>query len=160
MPGRAASGRSSTSSASSPELRERVPATDVERWVALFAHAHALKPADVANVPLTPAQQATLDLANEATFSDAELEAYRKARDEVQQTIQYGKDGEARGEARGARRKQREVLLRLIRARGFVLDEAQRAQIEACQDNATLDAWIDRALVATELDVVFSAAWV
>ncbi len=121
-----------------PKLRGRLPTTDVERWVTLFVHAHELKPSDVAGVLLTAVQREALELANEATFTEAELEAYRKARDEVQQRIQYGRDQ------------------KVLRSRAITLDDARRARVEACQDDATLDAWLDRALDAADLDAVFA----
>ena len=144
-----------------PKLRGRLPTTDVERWAALFLHAHDLKPADVAGVPLTAAQREALELANEATFSESELDAYRKARDEVQQMIQYGKDKEAQGRARGALEgklaAKRDALYKIVKARAFTLEDARRAVIEACRDAVVLDAWIDRALVAADVDAVFAA---
>jgi predicted transposase/invertase (TIGR01784 family) len=140
-----------------PKLRGRLPTTDVERWAALFLHAHDLKPADVANVPLTAAQREALELANEATFTEAELDAYRKARDEVQQMIQYGNDKEAQGRARGELAAKRDALYKIVKARAFSLDDARLVEIEACREAVVLDAWIDRALVAADVDAVFAA---
>jgi hypothetical protein len=144
-----------------PKLQGRKAANALERWIALFVDAPLLDAATVASEPFSDAQRMALELANEATFSETELDAYRKARDEVQQMIQYGKDGEAKGEARGEARGRlqhaREALLRYIARRGFVLTEHDRARIDACRDSVTLDQWLDRALDATTLDELF--AW-
>jgi len=139
-----------------PKLRDRKPANAQERWVGLFIAAPALDAATVASEPFTAAQRMALELANEATFSDAELDAYRKARDEVQQMIQYGKDGEAKGEARGvvkgieAGRLQqaRASLLRVLTRRALPLTEDERARVEACDDPEALARWLDQAVDA------------
>jgi hypothetical protein len=60
----------------------------------------------------------------------------------------YGQQLEARGEA-GA-------LLKFLAARGFVVPEAWRARVVACDDVATLDRWITRAARAATLDEVFA----
>jgi hypothetical protein len=62
----------------------------------------------------------------------------------------YGQQlgAEARGEA-GA-------LLKFLAARGFVVPEAWRARVVACDDVATLDRWITRAARAATLDEVFA----
>ncbi|MFO0607561.1 MAG: Rpn family recombination-promoting nuclease/putative transposase [Polyangiales bacterium] len=127
-----------------PKLRDRAPANALERWVGLFVAAPVLDAATVAREPFTEAQRMALELANEATFTEAELDAYRKARDEVQQMIQYGKDGEVRGEAKG----RRDSLLRVLARRGLAPTDEERARIEACRDVATLERWLDRAVDA------------
>jgi hypothetical protein len=62
----------------------------------------------------------------------------------------YG-EGEARGEAKGARAD----LLIVIAARGITLDEEGRARIDACTDATTLDAWLARAAQAATSEDVF-----
>jgi hypothetical protein len=84
-----------------PKLRGRKPTNAIERWVGLFTAAPLLTASTVSQEPFTVEQRAALELANEATFTDEELEAYRKARDEVQQMVQYGKDAELRGRNEG-----------------------------------------------------------
>ncbi len=91
----------------------------------------------------TPRRCSTLSLANESTFSDAELEAYRKARDEVQQMIQYGRDAEGRGHslgrAEGRAEGVREAIAAVCELLGVALDDARRAWIVAA-DTSALDA--------------------
>jgi hypothetical protein len=55
---------------------------------------------------------------------------------------------EAKGEAK--------ALLRIIEKRGLALTEAQRNQIMACKDIATLDGWTDRVLAVTSVDELLS----
>lgn len=105
----------------------------------------------VAREPFTDAQREALSLANESTFSDAELEAYRKARDEVQQMIQYGRDAEGRGHslgraeghaegrAEGRAEGVREAITAVCELLGVALDDARRAWIVAA-DTSALDA--------------------
>lgn len=134
-----------------PKLRGRKPTNDVERWVGLFAAAPLLDQATVASEPFTPAQREALSLANEATFTEGELDAYQKSRAEVWQMIQYGRDaenrGEARGEARGRSEGRSEGRAEGLRAAietvcellGVVLSEAQRAWL-AQADATALEA--------------------
>lgn len=109
----------------------------------------------VAREPFTDAQREALSLANESTFSDAELEAYRKARDEVQQMIQYGRDAEGRGHslgraegraeghaegrAEGRAEGVREAITAVCELLGIAIDDARRAWIVAA-DTSALDA--------------------
>ncbi len=126
-----------------PKLGERRPATVAERWVGLFNAAPLLDAETVAREPFTDAQREALSLANESTFSDAELEAYRKARDEVQQMIQYGRDAEGRGHslgrAEGRAEGVREAIAAVCELLGVALDDARRAWIVAA-DTSALDA--------------------
>lgn len=59
--------------------------------------------------------------------------------------LQLLTEREEKGELDG----RRAALRTLLAARGLTLDEAQRARVEACDDVATLDAWITRAATAT-----------
>ncbi len=63
--------------------------------------------------------------------------------------------GEARGEARGALRGRREALRTLLTARGLTCSAEHDARIEACDEAATLDAWITRAATAKSSEDVF-----
>jgi hypothetical protein len=56
-------------------------------------------------------------------------------------------EGEARGKA--------EALLAVLRARGVALLARDRERILACQDAKTLDAWIERAALATRVTELF-----
>lgn len=116
-----------------PELRDRKPATTEERWAALFSAAPLLTPETAAKEPFTPEQRAALELANEASFTDNELEAYRKSRAEVWQMVQSGRDSEARGEARGLAAGRAEAVAAIarlfVRKLGRALAEDERATL-------------------------------
>lgn len=60
----------------------------------------------------------------------------------------FGASIEARGEAK--------MLLTVLAARGFVVDEATRARVLACTDAALLEGWGRRAVGARTLDEVFA----
>lgn len=60
------------------------------------------------------------------------------------------------GKAEGKAEAKAEALLRVLRRRGFEVDDATRARIDACRDADQLDAWLDQAVTAQRLDDVFS----
>lgn len=70
------------------------------------------------------------------------------------------KESEQRGEQRGAQRGrldgQRAALRAIVAARGLTLTDAQRDRINACDDLATLDAWVTRAVTSTDVDAVLA----
>ncbi len=47
------------------------------------------------------------------------------------------------------------MVLRLLARRGVPVDESTVSQVLACEDLATLDAWFDRATIATRAVDVF-----
>ena len=53
-------------------------------------------------------------------------------------------DGETKGEARG----EAKALLRILSSRGLSATDAQRHQIQECEDTQQLERWIERALSA------------
>ncbi len=63
--------------------------------------------------------------------------------------------GEARGKALGETLAKVQALHTVLRARGLSLDAPTEARIAACEDPATLDRWIERAVTAPTLDAVF-----
>lgn len=64
--------------------------------------------------------------------------------------------GKAQGEAHGRVRGEAEALLKFLDARGFVVEEARRAEVLACEDVALLDRWIKRAASVATIDEVFA----
>jgi hypothetical protein len=60
--------------------------------------------------------------------------------------------GRAQGEARG----RAAMLLRLCARRGIPVDGGTVARVLACEDNAQLETWFDRATIATREDEIFS----
>ena len=151
-----------------PKLPSRKPDTGALQWAWLFVHAPELTevPADL---PAGPYREA-LELANEATFTRGELDAYRKVMDEIQQAREYGAAqraegkaegearGEARGEAKGIAKGKADAVLAVLTARGLLVSDEARARIEACTDVATLDRWIARAATVSSTEEVFATA--
>jgi hypothetical protein len=152
-----------------PSLRPETPGADLWAW--LFVHAPELTevPADLSPGPY----RAALELANKATFTQEELDAYQKVIDEIQQVRELAeaklaeghKAGLAEGEAKGHKAGLAEghkagkmaALLAVLAARGFSMTAEARARIEACNDETTLDRWIARAITAPSLEDVFTS---
>ena len=147
-----------------PKLPGRKPETGAAQWAWLFVHAPELTevPPDL---PPGPHRQA-LELANQATFTPAELDAYRTVMDEIQQAREYGDAKEAEGEARGFAKGETagfakgkiDAILAVLAARGLAVSRETRARIEACEDLPTLDRWIARAATVTSAEDVLTPA--
>jgi flagellar biosynthesis/type III secretory pathway protein FliH len=110
-----------------------------------------------------------MELANEASFTDLELTAYRKVMDEIQQAREYGAakwdeghksglaeghksglaEGHKSGLAEGLAEGKRAALLRLLARRGIAVTEEEQRKISLCDDPARLDQWFDDALTAS-----------
>jgi predicted transposase/invertase (TIGR01784 family) len=133
-----------------PKLPRSQPETGAAQWAWLFVHAPELTEVP-AGLPPGPYRQA-LELANQATFTQEELDAYRKVTDEIQQVrvLAAAKwaEGKAEGFAEGQAAGQARAILALLAARGLSVTDQTRARIEACQDAVTLDRWIVRAATA------------
>lgn len=86
-------------------------------------------------------------------------EVARKALEQLMQASKYEYQSEfARkyfygGKAEG----KAEVLLRLLRLRGFVVDDEVEARVSACKDDAQLNTWADKVLTAASLDELLAA---
>lgn len=153
-----------------PKLPDRKPETGAALWAWLFVHAPELSemPADL---PPGPYREA-LALANKATFTQEELDAYQRVLDEIRQVRELadakwaegkaegraeGKaEGLAEGLAEGAARGKAQAVLAVLAARGLSVSSEARARIEACKDEATLDRWIARAATAATADEVIA----
>jgi hypothetical protein len=136
-----------------PKLPARRPETGAGLWAWLFVHAPELTevPPDL---PPGPYREA-VELANEATFTQLELDAYRKVMDEIQQAREYGAAQRAEGEILALTR----AIFALLAARGVSVSPEARARIEACKDVSTLDQWILRAATASSTEEVIGAPW-
>ncbi|MDC0723088.1 hypothetical protein [Nannocystis bainbridge] len=66
-------------------------------------------------------------------------------------------EGIAEGEVKGRVAGKAEIVLKLLQLKGFALTEAQRQRVLDCRDEAVLDTWAARVLVATRLDEVLTA---
>jgi hypothetical protein len=139
-----------------PPVRPVVPGAS--QWAWLFVHAPELTevPADLTPGPFGEA----LELANQAKFTMAELDAYQKTRDEIRQVLEISKErwaeGKAEGETAGILRGKVEAILAVLAARGVSVGQDARARILACKDAATLDRWIVRAVTAASAEEIFS----
>lgn len=138
---------------------ERPPTEGADLWAWLFVHAPEL--AEVpADWPAGP-YRAALELANQATFTQTELDAYRKVFDEIQQVRDLAEakwaegkaegltEGKGEGLAEGEVKAKREALYRLLLRTGLAVTDEDRARIQACSDPATLDRWFDNVLGAS-----------
>ncbi|MBA3548657.1 MAG: hypothetical protein H0T76_19400 [Nannocystis sp.] len=66
----------------------------------------------------------------------------------------YFSMGKAEGKALG----EAQLLLKLLRFKGFTVSPELTARVESCQDIDQLDRWAERVLTATSLDDIFPAA--
>jgi hypothetical protein len=139
-----------------PKLPKSKPTTGASQWAWLFVHAPELTsiPADLPPGP----HRAALELANEATFTQIELDAYRKVMDEIQQAREYGAAQRAEGKAEGLAQGKVAAILAFLAARGISVSSEARAHIEACNDVPTLDQWIARAATAASAEEVITSA--
>jgi predicted transposase/invertase (TIGR01784 family) len=129
-----------------PKLPKQKPEAGAGYWAWLFVHAPELTemPADLPEGPF----RAALELANEATFTPEERDAYQKVIDEIQQVRELAESKLTEGELKGELKAKRDAVLRLFMRAQIVLTDDERARILACADPATLDRWFDNALGA------------
>jgi PD-(D/E)XK nuclease family transposase len=139
-----------------PKLPSRRPETaGADLWAWLFVHAPELTevPADLPD----PYREA-VELANEATFTQAELDAYRKVMDEIQQAREYGAAQRAEGETAGFVKGKAAAVFAILAARNIDVSAEIRAHIEACTDVVTLDGWITRAITTVSAEELITPA--
>ena len=145
-----------------PKLSGDKPAGGADLWAWLFVHAPELT-AIPADLPAGPFREA-LDLANKATFTQTELDAYQKVIDEINQARELAEakweeghksglaeglvEGHKSGLAEGLAMGKRAALVRLLARRGITLTEEEQREISLCDDQARLDQWFDNALTA------------
>ncbi len=148
-----------------PKVPRERPAGGAGLWAWLFVHAPELRDMP-AGLPPGVYRQA-MELASEASFTELEMDAYRRVMDEIQQARDYGAaklaqgeaqgivkgraEGLAEGLAQGLVRAKRDVLFRFLAHAGIVLSDQDRARIQACEDPTALDRWIDKGLGAKEI---------
>ena len=134
---------------------ERPEAPGAELWAWLFAYAPTLRevPADLSPGPYRKA----LELANKATFTQGELDAYRRVIDEIHQAEELAEMKWAQGRAEGEATGKIAAILAVLAARGIPLTGQARARIETCRDRVTLDRWIARAATAASVEDVFTS---
>jgi hypothetical protein len=124
--------------------------TLIDRWAYFFREAKNLNvvPPALSEQPFRGA----LEVTRSVTFSPEEWEAYQRAKMAEQDArgalTLVEKEALVKGEHR--------MLFRRLERAGFVVTDAQRAQIAACTDLATLDRWLDRAYTAKTVAEVLS----
>ncbi len=144
-----------------PKVPKEKPSGGPALWAWLFANVTKLDklPEDL---PLGAMREA-MELANQASFTELAMEAYRKVMDEIEQLRQYGEDkfneGRAKGLAEwhkfGVLEGKRDVLSRIVTRLNVELSDEDRARIAACDDAQTLDQWIARAVTGQSAKDVF-----
>lgn len=140
-----------------PQARPDTPGADLWAW--LFVHATELTevPADLSPGP----QRDALELANQAKFTQEELQAYERVRDEIRQVLEIAAErfaqGEAKGRAEGETAGRVAAILAVLTARGIAVSAEARARIEDCKDVALLEGWIARAATAASVEEVLSS---
>ncbi len=155
-----------------PKLPREKPTTGAALWAWLFVHAPELT-AIPEDLPPGP-QRDALELANQAGLTQLELDAYRKAMDEIQQARDYGEQKEAegfvkgetagfvkgetagfvKGETAGFAR----ALVALLDARGITVTPDARSRIDTCKDPAALHRWLLRGATAASLEEIFATS--
>ena len=72
-------------------------------------------------------------------------------------TYQYQSDFARKYIAMGKAEGQAQMLLKLLRVKGFTVPPELAARVESCQDLEQLDLWAERVLAATTLEDIFAA---
>lgn len=67
-------------------------------------------------------------------------------------------EGIAEGEVKGRVAGKAELVLKQLQLKGFTLTDGQRQRVLDCRDEAVLETWAARVLVATRLDEVLTDA--
>jgi hypothetical protein len=106
-----------------------------------------------------PYRQA-LELANKATFTQDELDAYQKVTDEIEQVRVLAEakwaegfaEGETAGFTKGETAGKAAAILAVLEARGFAVGDAVRERVAGCTDPATLARWLARAVTAASAE--------
>jgi hypothetical protein len=135
-----------------PKLPARKPETGAAYWAWLFVHAPELGeiPPDLPQGPFRDA----LELADKATFSQEELDAYQKVVDEIQQVRDLADAKWAEGKAEGKTEEAARNLLTVLRVRGLAVPDAARERILTEKDPALLERWLEKAIVAASVGEV------
>jgi hypothetical protein len=97
-------------------------------------------------------------LANEILANNTVAEALLRGRNAVIEAAMAARerDGRIAGERNGRIEQARVSLLRVLARRALQVSDAQRAQIAACDDAATLERWLDRAIDAASASDVLA----
>ena len=149
-----------------PEVTDPTNATQETELSVLSAVAHGNGPNGVAIVEAAMQALANLDEEHAEAYFQIIYGALREPmRRALEARNMERMDGpatpflnrlRAQGRAEGMRDHARRVLLRLLTRAGIQLTDAERARIEACDDEATLDRWAENVLGAKTASDVLS----
>jgi hypothetical protein len=126
-----------------------------------YVLAHRYKLPEVVEAALLKSAPFTREDWEEFTrFRIAQAEA--RARTELEVARQKGlraglQSGLAEGLVKGELLGKKEALLRLLARAGLALTSVERARVEACTDEATLDRWLDKVVRAKTAAAVLSS---
>ena len=73
-------------------------------------------------------------------------------------TYQFQSDFARKYIAMGNAEGKAQMLLKLLRIKGFTVSPELAARVESCKDVDQLDLWAERVVTATSLDDIFAAA--
>ena len=134
-----------------PKVPATLPAAGAGLWAWLFAHAPELNEVPP-ELPPGPYRDA-VELANVATFSLEELDAWQKVINEIAQLRELMAFKLAQGEVKA----KVAAVLSILEARGIAVDGETQARIEGCSNLPTLERWIVRAVTAASAAEVVAA---
>ncbi len=140
-----------------PKLRDRKAEAGALQWAWLFVHAPELT-----EVPpdLPGPYRAALELANQSTFTQADLDAYQKVTDEINQVRELAETkwamGKVEGKIEGKVEGKVEAILAVLAARGIPVGDKALAFIEKCNDPLVLNRWIARAATMVSVEEVIA----
>lgn len=149
-----------------PRVEDPAQAEIVPELAVLSAIAYGQDPTSLNVITAALTAVSTLDESRAALYADLVMasigEAVAKELEAMVATGKYELQSEfakkyfAQGEAEGEAKGRAAMLLRVLDRRGLAVSNEQRALIEACQDAARIERWLDRALEATSTDEVLS----
>ncbi|WNG57916.1 Rpn family recombination-promoting nuclease/putative transposase [Archangium gephyra] len=135
------------------ELANRLPT-----WTALFAQVHAA-PDGTENLKVVIRYLFLVGDKTTRQTAGQVLHSVMDARQAEDLMRSYGEQLIERGRRKGLKQGlalgRAEGLLRILVARGLLVDEQSRQRVLTCMDLATLNKWLDRAVTATTLSEVW-----
>lgn len=70
-------------------------------------------------------------------------------------TFTYVSETRAQGRIEGRAEGEANSILRVLKRRGFQVDDTSRERIESCTDQGTLEKWLDRSVDADKVEDIF-----
>jgi predicted transposase/invertase (TIGR01784 family) len=132
---------------------DRPPGDESEEWAYVFRRAATLR--EVPSFLRAPGPRKALDVARTAHFTEAEWDFYDRAKVAEQDARGALSLVHRQGVDEGTLAGLRAALRAVVTARGWTLTEAQATLVDACENAATPERWLTRAVAAAGLDEVF-----